>query len=113
MMVPDPSFSAETHKEKINSATRLPAATLAFKILNNLEMVPHRENARKYQVKPKQLSLCLTGRKYLGGTNRKAITENVRLQEKNHLPAHQKKTKYQHSTELLSHSPVADNKSAR
>ena len=73
MLAPDPRASLLS-KEKINSTTRLLAATYTFKILNRSgHGTMQRQIQEEYQVKPKQLSLCLTGRKYLGGSDRKAI----------------------------------------
>ena len=66
-------------KEKINSATRLLAATYAFKILTKFSNgTTQRQMQEEYQVRPKQLSLCLTGRKYLGGTDRRAIAKKCK-----------------------------------
>ena len=61
-------------KEKTNSSTRLLVATYSFKILNNFGGgATQRQIQEEYQVKLKQLALCLTGKKYLGGSDRKAI----------------------------------------
>ena len=74
MLTPNPQASLLC-KEKINSATRLLAATYTFKILNKFGPgTTQKQIQEDYLVKPKQLSLCLTGRKYLGGSDRKAIT---------------------------------------
>ena len=76
MLAPDPGASL-LKKEKMNSATRLLAATYAFKILTKFgNGTTQRCMQEEYQVRPKQLSLCLTGRKYLGGTEKRAIAKN-------------------------------------
>ena len=80
MLTPDPRASLLS-KEKINSVMRLLVATYTFKILNRFgHGTTQRQIQEDYQVKAKQLSLCLTGRKYLGGSNRKVITKNERFQ---------------------------------
>ena len=68
-----PAPSSETLKnEKVNSPTRLVAATLAFKILNKFTSgTTQRKMQDRYDVRPKQLALYLTGRRYLGGSDRK------------------------------------------
>ena len=70
-MTPAPS-SELLKKEKVNSPFRLMAATLAFKILNNFtSCTTQKKIQERYDVKPKQLALYLTGRRYLGGSDRK------------------------------------------
>ena len=70
-MIPDPS-SDIMKKEKQNSPTRLLAATLAFQLLKKFGQGTTQRNMHElYDVKPKQLALCITGRKYLGGTDRR------------------------------------------
>ena len=72
MLTPDPQASL-LRKEKVNSTTRLLAA-YAFKILNKFGTgTTQRQIQETYLVKPKQLSSFLMGRKYLGGSDRKAI----------------------------------------
>ena len=68
-----PSPSSELiKKEKINSPFRLIAATLAFKTLNKFTTgTSQRKMQERYDVKLKQLALYLTGRRYLGGSDRK------------------------------------------
>ena len=68
-----PAPSSETLKnEKVNSPTRLVVATLAFKILNKFSSgTTQRKMQDRYDVKPKQLALYLTGRRYLGGSDRR------------------------------------------
>ena len=74
MLTPDPQATL-LQKEKPNSATRLFAATYSFKILNKFGPGTTQKQVQEdYLIKPKQLSLCLTGRKYLGGSDRKAVT---------------------------------------
>ena len=73
MLTPDPQASL-LHKEKVNSATRLLTATYTFKILNKFRAsTTQKQMQGTYLVKPKQLSSCLMGRKYLGGSDRKVI----------------------------------------
>ena len=75
MLTPDPEAS-QLKEEKIKSATRLLAATYAFKILTKFgNGTTQRRMQEEYQVRPKQLVLCLTGRKYLGGTDRRAMAK--------------------------------------
>ena len=63
----------DLHKQPDYSPTRLLAATLAYYIhkqfIQGTTMV---ELQKKYVVWPKTLALCITGKKYLGGTDRKA-----------------------------------------
>ena len=68
-----PSPSSELiKKEKINSPFWLIAATLAFKTLNKFTTgTTQRKMQERYDVRPKQLALYLTGRRYLGGSDRK------------------------------------------
>ena len=68
-----PSPSSELiKKEKSNSPFRLIAATLAFKTLAKFTTgTTQRKIQERYEVRPKQLVLYLTGRKYLGGSERK------------------------------------------
>ena len=68
-----PASSSETIKnERINSPTCLVAATLAFKILNKFaDSTTQRKMSERYDIRPKQLALYLTGRRYLGGSDRK------------------------------------------
>ena len=59
-------------KEKRNSPFRLIAAMLAFKTLNKFTTgTTQRKIQERYDVRPKQLALYLTGRRYLGGSDRK------------------------------------------
>ena len=81
MLAPDPGASL-LKKEKINSTTRLLAATYAFKILTKFgNGMTQRQMQEEYQVRPKQLSLCLTGRKYLGGAERRAIAKKCKASD--------------------------------
>ena len=71
LITPDPN-APQFKKEKINSPTRLLAATYSFKIVNTFaDGKTQRGLQERYQVKAKQLAACITGRKYLGGTERK------------------------------------------
>ena len=70
MLTPDPQAPL-LHKEKVNSETRLLAATYAFKILSRFGTgTTQKQMQETYLVKAKQLSSCLTGRKYLGSLDR-------------------------------------------
>ena len=71
LITPDPN-APQFRKEKINSPTRLLAATYTFKIVNTfVDGTTQRGLQERYQVKAKQLATCITGQKYLGGTDRK------------------------------------------
>ena len=71
IITPDPN-APQFKKEKINSPMRLLAATYTFKIVNTFaDGTTQRGLQEHYQVKAKQLATCITGRKYLGGTDRK------------------------------------------
>ena len=73
MMFPDQNAPL-LKKENINSPSRLLAATYTFKIINKFgKGVTQRGLQEKYQVKAKQLAACITGRKYLGGTDKKSV----------------------------------------
>ena len=57
--------------ENFNSPTRLLAATLAFKLLRKFgNGMTQRNMQEMFHICPKQLALCITGHKYLGGTDR-------------------------------------------
>ena len=61
MMVPNPE-SKFIKKEKPNSPLRLLAATLAFKIINFFGTgITQRKLQEEFNVKAKQLALCITG----------------------------------------------------
>ena len=70
-MVPN-AESQFIKKEKPNSPLRLLAATSAFKILNFFRTgVTQRKLQEVFDVKAKQLALCIMGQKYMGGSERK------------------------------------------
>ena len=70
-MIPD-AAAKSIRKESGNSPTRLLAATLAFHILKRFGQGTTQRNMQElYEVKPKQMALCITGRKYLGGAERR------------------------------------------
>ena len=72
LLTPDPQAPL-LRKEKANSETRLLAATYAFKILSSFGSgMTQKLMQETYAVKAKQLSACLTGRKYLGGSDKRA-----------------------------------------
>ena len=71
LATPDPD-TPPLKNEKINSSTRLLAATYAFKMINTFsDGITQRGLQERYQVKAKQLATCITGRKYMSGTDRK------------------------------------------
>ena len=85
-MTPAPS-SEFIKNERINSLTRLVAATLAFKILHKFaDGTMQRRMQERYDIRPKQLALYLTGRRYLGGQ-----TEKDDCQDKMMEPQHPKR----------------------
>ena len=58
--------------DKPNSLTRLLAATLAFKILNKFGAgLTQRRLQETYEVRAKQLAICITGCKYMRGSDLK------------------------------------------
>ena len=70
-VTPDPD-TPPLKNEKVNSPTRLLAATYTFKIINTFsDGTTQRGLQERYQVKAKQLAGCITGKKYMGGTDRK------------------------------------------
>ena len=70
-MIPD-AAAESIRKESGNSPTRLLAATLAFHILKRFGQGTKQRNMQElYEVKPKQMALCITGQKYLGGAERR------------------------------------------
>ena len=71
LMVPDPTGKS-LKNERLNSPTRLLAVTWAFRILNMFGRgTTQRKMQESYSVQAKQLAACITGKKYLGGTDRK------------------------------------------
>ena len=71
MMILVPMASS-IKNEKLNSPTRLPAATFAFKVLHKFaDGTTQRKLQDMYSVRLKQLAAYITGRKYLGGADRK------------------------------------------
>ena len=71
LIFPDPN-TPQLRKEKINSPTRLVVATYTFKVNNTFgEGTMQRGIQERFQVKAKQLATCITGRKYMGGMDRK------------------------------------------
>ena len=80
-MIPDAS-SDIMKKENHNSPTRLLAATLAFKLLRRFGQGTTQRNMQElFNIRPKQLALCITGCKYLGGTNRRAKKQRASGEE--------------------------------
>ena len=74
LITPDPN-TPQLKKEKVNSPTRLLVATYTFKIVNTFsDRTTQRGLQESYQVKDKQLATCITGKKYMGGTDRKRKT---------------------------------------
>ena len=77
-MILDPMMEA-MKRESINSPTCLLVATLAYKLLKKFGGGKTQNKMQeRYGVRPKQLALYITGRKYLGGTDRKALTKKQR-----------------------------------
>ena len=75
MITPDPEVPL-LRKEKINSPTHLLIATYTFKILTKFGNGTTQKKVQEaYQVKAKQLVACITGRKYLGGADLKALAK--------------------------------------
>ena len=73
MMFPDQNAPL-LKKENINSPSRLLAVTYTFKIINKFgKGVTQRALQERYQVKAKQLAACITGRKYLGSTDKRSV----------------------------------------
>ena len=69
-MIPDPMVDIMT-RENFNSPTCLLAATLAFKLLKKFGGGMTQRNIQEmFHIHPKQLVLCITGCKYLGGPDR-------------------------------------------
>ena len=69
-MIPDAS-SDIMKKENHNSPMRLLAATLAFKLLRRFGQGTTQRNMQElFDIRPKQLALCIMGHKYLGSTKR-------------------------------------------
>ena len=86
LMMPNPM--ANTLKdERVNSPTRLLAATWAYRISNIFgKGTTQRKFQELYSVQVKQLVACIMGRKYLGGADRKR-----RLSETDEGPSSSKK----------------------
>ena len=71
--------SGRLAQEKPNSVTRLLTATLSFKVLNHFaDGTTQKEQQETYGVRPKQLALCITGRKYLGGEEKVTLERKQR-----------------------------------
>ena len=78
MMTPDP-MTKSLKQEKVNSPNHLLALTFTFKILNRFANgTTQRKMQELYEVHPKQLVVCVTGKKYLGGTDRRVLTRKHR-----------------------------------
>ena len=71
--------SGRLAQERPNSMTWLLAATMSFKILNRFgDGMTQQELQQMYGVRPKQLALCITGRKYMGGMDRRSFKRKWR-----------------------------------
>ena len=71
--------SGRLTQEKPNSITRLLATTVSFKILNHFaDCTTQWEQQETYGVRPKQLALCITGRKYMGGKDNTTLERKQR-----------------------------------
>ena len=74
LITPDPD-TPQLKREKVNSPTRLLVATYTFKIVNTFSDGTTQWGLQeRYLVKAKQLAACITGKKYMGGTDRKRKT---------------------------------------
>ena len=74
LITPDPD-TPQLKREKVNSPTRLLVATYTFKIMNTFSDGTTQQGLQeRYQVKAKQLATCITGKKYMGGMDRKRKT---------------------------------------
>ena len=72
-MIPDPMTETMRH-ESVNSPTHLLAATLAYKMLKKFGGdTTQKEMQERYGVRPKQVALYITSRKYLGGSDWKTL----------------------------------------
>ena len=75
-------------KEQPNSPTWLLAATFTYKVLKKFcGGCTQQEIQEHFNVWPKQLTTCITSRKYLGGSDCKATTRNGRHQARSHQQA--------------------------
>ena len=91
-MIPEATLK-EFAQEKPNSTTRLLAATFTFKTLKRFgEGTTQCELQLLYQVRPKQLALCITGWKYWGGTDRKALVKKRKPTDDEAEPSTSKKS---------------------
>ena len=71
--------SGRLTQEKPNSITRLLATTVSLKILNRFaDGTMQQEQQETYRVRPKQLTLCITGRKYMGGKDKTTLERKWR-----------------------------------
>ena len=71
LMTLDPAAKS-LRMEKINSLTQLLAAAWAFRILHKFGSRTTQQRIQEvYSICAKQLAACITGKKYLGGTDRK------------------------------------------
>lgn len=61
--------------EQVNSSTHLFAAAFSYMVLKKFRSGTTQHKVQdQFGVRPKQLANCLTGRKYLGGTDRKSLS---------------------------------------
>ena len=82
MMIPNPKEKIFVKEVHYNS-TCLLAATLAFYIDRSFRKSCTMKEVREcFIIRTKQLSLCITGRKYLGGSERKAQLKCKRKSQK-------------------------------
>ena len=71
-VTPD-AASHHIKKEKANSPTHLLVVTFTFKMINKFGgAMMQRKMQEIYEVKAKQLAICITGHKYLGGVEKRA-----------------------------------------
>ena len=71
--------SGRLSQERPNSMTRLLATMMTFKVLNRFrDGMTQQELQQMYRVRPKQLALCIRGRKYMDGSDRKTFERKWR-----------------------------------
>ena len=70
-MAPNPNVK-DLLKEKENSSTHLLVATFAYKLLHKFsDGGTQQDMQKKYNIKAKQLGMCIMDRKYMGGSDHK------------------------------------------
>ena len=86
-MMADP-YTGPLAKEQMNSPTCLLAAAFSHKVLKKFGGgVRQSEIQEWFNVRPKQLATCITGRKYLDGTDQKALSRKYRASDNDNHPS--------------------------